>query len=69
MREEDEIHSKLMEPGISTRTIDAIPYTACANSQGSHDFLYLTKEEDGIRELEDLLSHLPLLCFQSLSGH
>lgn len=48
MSEEDEIHSKLVEPGISTRTIDAIPYMACANSQGSHGFLYLTKEEDGI---------------------
>lgn len=65
MSEEDEIHSKLMEPGISTRTIDAVPDTACANRQGSHGFLHLTNEEDGIGGIKDLPSHL--LCFQNLS--
>lgn len=43
--EEDQIQSKLMEPGIST--INSIPYMACANSQGIYGLLYLTNEEDG----------------------
>ena len=50
--EEDRIHSKLMEPGISTGTINSIPYMACANSQGIYGLLYLTNEEDGAGEIK-----------------